>query len=94
MELEIPKDSADDLNETFESLIKIRKKIYDLIVDYLKAGECNYLSDDLYGYPYDYELYSKDSLDPNVTILNSLLEKVEQTFEELKRENIPEQNGR
>ncbi|MBS0647237.1 MAG: hypothetical protein JSR97_11715 [Verrucomicrobia bacterium] len=94
MELEMPKDCAEDLNETFESLIEIRKKIYDLIVDHLKAGECNYLSDDLYGYPYDYELYSKYSLEPNVTILNSLLEKVEQTFEELKKENIPEQNGR
>ena len=84
MELEMPQDYPDGLNETFESLIVMRKKIYALIVYHLTAGECSYLSGDLYGYPYDYELYSKDSLDPNVTILNSLLEKVELTFEELK----------
>ena len=93
MEFEIPKDCPDDLIETFESLVEIRKKIYDLIVAHLTAGECHYLSDDLYGYPYDYKVYSKDSLDPKVRILNSLIENVEQTFEALKRENIPKQNG-
>ena len=94
MELEIPKDCHEDLVQIFESLADIKRNIFNLIIGELSKGECSYLSHDLYGYPYDYQLYSKDSLDPNVRILNSLLEKVEQTFEELKKENIPEQNGR
>mgnify|MGYP003542600788 FL=1 len=94
MELEIPKDCREDDVQIFESLADIKRNIFNLIIGELSKGECNNLSDDLYGYPYDYKLYSKDSLDPNVRILNSLLEKVEQTFEELKRENISKQNGR
>lgn len=57
-----------------------------MIVKQLEKGECNYLSDALYGYPYDYEIYAKDSLDPKVKILNELLEKVELTFEKLKED--------
>jgi hypothetical protein len=87
MGLEMPEECPHDLIETFEKLIEIRNKVFSLIVDHLKSGECKYLSDDLYGYPYEYEVYAKNSLDPNVIILNSLLEKVEQTIEDLKNEN-------
>lgn len=84
MDLELPNDCPEYLVETFETLIKVRTSIYNLIVNKLVEGECRYLHDDMYGYPYDYELYSKDSLDPQVQVLNDLLEKVEKTFYELK----------
>ena len=87
MELEFPPDCPQELKEVFETLLAVRKSIYNLIVTQLQEGECKYLSDDLYGYPYDYKLYSKDSIDPQVHLLNSLLEKVEETFEALKMEN-------
>jgi hypothetical protein len=87
MELEFSKDCSENLKDIFETLISIKESIYNLIVEQLKNGECSYLSNDLYGYPYDYQLYSKDSLDPQVQSLNSLLEKVEETFEFIKMEN-------
>ena len=83
MELEFSPDCHEELKEVFETLIGIKESIYSLIVTALMNGECSYLSGD-YGYPYDYQLYSKDSLDPQVTLLNSLLEKVEETFEAIK----------
>jgi len=76
MELRYSSDCSDSLKETFETLIDIKKSLYNTIVTHLMKGECSYLnSTDGYGYPYDYRLYSKDSLDPNVQVLNNLLEK-------------------
>ena len=83
MELEFSPDCHEELKEIFETLIGIKESVYGLIVTALMNGECSYLSGD-YGYPYDYQLYSKDSLDPQVQSLNSLLEKVEETFEFIK----------
>jgi hypothetical protein len=87
MELEFSKDCPQNLKNVFETLISVKESIYNLIAEQLKNGECSHLSNDLYGYPYDYQLYSKDSLDPQVQSLNSLLEKVEETFEFIKMEN-------
>lgn len=84
MELEFSPDCHEDLKEVFETLIGMKESIYSLIVTQLMNGECSYLSNDSYGYPYDYQLYSKDSLDPQVQLLNNLLEKVEETFEAIK----------
>lgn len=86
MELEIPIDFSEDKRAYLENLIVIKNTIYSDIVGQLMAGECKSLSDSGsgYGYPYDYELYSKDSMDPVVQMLNSLLEKVEETFEGIK----------
>ena len=84
MELEFSGDGPEELKEVFETLKGIKENIYTLIVAQLQKGECNYLSNDSYGYPYDYKLYSRDSLDPIVRSLNTLLEKVEETFKEIK----------
>lgn len=88
MELIYSSDCPDSLKDAFETLIDIKKTLYNTIVTLLVEGECSYLnSNDLYGYPYDYHLYSKDSLDPDVQVLNNLLEKVEETFQKLKNLN-------
>jgi hypothetical protein len=87
MELEFSPDCPEDLKEVFETLIGIKKSIYTLIVSQLQNGECSQLSNDLYSYPYDYQLYSKDSMDPTVQSLNILLEKVEETFQKIKVNN-------
>ena len=83
MELEIPEDCREWNVEVLQTLINIKTQLFDQIVGQLMSGECSYLSGGLYGYPYDYELYSKDSLDPMVQKLNGLLEMVEQTFVEI-----------
>lgn len=83
MELQIPNNYHEDLKVSLEILIETKRQIFDQIVILLRKGECNYLSDDLYGYPYNYQVYAKDSLDPQVRILNTLIENVEKAFEEL-----------
>ncbi len=88
MELIYLSHCPDNLKEAFETLIDIKRNLYNTIGTQLMEGECSYLnSTDGYGYPYDYHLYSKDSHDPNVQVLNNLLEKVEETFKKLKSLN-------
>ena len=93
METIIPDDCHEELREVFETLVETRKNIFNLIQQQLRSGECNYLSDDMYGFPYDYELYAKDSFDPRVQKLNSLLEKIEETFSELVVDHIEGRNN-
>lgn len=94
MELEIPKNCPEELLQVFQTLIDARQNVCSVITTLLSDGECSYLSHGLYGYPYDYKGYAKDSLDPNVQILNRLVEKIEEAFEERKKENLPDQSDR
>lgn len=91
-ELIVPDGCQPEYAEMLHTLIGIRTTIFQEIIGQLTMGECSNLSDDMYGYPYDYELYSKDSLDPTVQKLNALLETVEKTFDDLVNEHTD--NGR
>lgn len=93
MNLQIPPNCKEEIRQVLEVLIEAKINISSKIVGFLVRGECSHLSDDLYGYPYDYELYAKDSLDTDVQILNRLLENVEHAFLELVTED-QKKNGR
>ena len=86
MELTYSSDNPPEIIQTFDTLIEIKKKVFDVIVTHLMNGECRIHSSGAVGesYPYDYLLYSKESLDPNVQTLNKLIENIEETFQTIK----------
>ncbi len=80
-------DLPEHLQDLLVELENIKKEVYSLALGLLLEGELKPPPNTPLGesYPYDYNLYMKDSLDPNVQAISSLLEKVEKTITSIEK---------
>ena len=82
-------DYGRHLYDVIKTLEGSKKEIYNLATYLIMEGELKQpgISDTAYGYPYNYDLYVKDSLDPNVQVLAVLMNKIEKTINSIKENN-------
>lgn len=82
-------DFPEYLHQVFEGLEKIKKEVHDLGITLLLEGELKPLSNTPLGetYPYDFNLYVKDSFDPDVQALSLLIDKIEETIATIRENN-------
>lgn len=88
----MPIDSQDlpeQLQEVFDKLENIKKDLHDLAVNLLLEGELKPLPNTPLGEtcPYDFNLYVKDSFDPDVQALSSLIDKIDETVNTIRENN-------
>lgn len=74
-------DLPEHIQEVIERLENIKKDVHDLAVSLLLEGELQPLPNTPLGetYPYDYNLYVRDSFDPDVQTLSGLIDKIDET---------------
>ena len=78
------------LNDVIKTLERSKTEIINLATYLIMEGELKQpgITDTAYGYPYNYDLYIKDSLDPNVQVLAELINKIENSINTIKENNI------
>lgn len=83
------KDLPEQLQEVFDRLENIKKDVHNLAVNLLLEGELKPLPNTPLGetYPYDFNLYVKDSFDPDVQALSSLIDKIDETVNTIRENN-------
>ncbi len=81
-----PIDLPESINEVINTLTKVRQEIFEAIVTLLMDGELKQLPNTPLGetYPFEYELYAKESLDPNIQILNIAFDNINKALENLR----------
>lgn len=79
-------DLPEHFQEVFDTLEKIKNDVHDLAVNLLLEGELKPLPNTPLGetYPYDFNLYVKDSFDPDVQTLSALIDKIDETVTTIK----------
>ncbi len=81
-------DLTDSINEVINMLTKVRQEIFESIVTLLMDGELKQPPNTPLGetYPFNYELCAKESLDPNIQLLNGLINNIDSIEKKLRRE--------
>jgi hypothetical protein len=83
-------DLPEHFQEVFDRLENIKKDVHDLAVTLLLEGELKPLPNTPLGetYPYDFNLYVKDSFDPDVQALSNLIDKIDETIAAIRENKV------
>ena len=82
-------DLPDSLKEVINTLTKVKQEILESRVTLLMDGELKQAPNTSLGetYPYDFELYAKESLDTNVQVLSRLISNLDKALRHIREAN-------
>jgi hypothetical protein len=84
--MEKKKEYPETIVNCLERLEGIKKELHEIAIEFLLEGELKPHNNIALGesYPYDYDLYVRESIDPDILLINQLKHQVERTVKKIE----------